>query len=744
MLKKLALLFVLVLFCSSNFSLSALASVSDSQKAQGLKLEEQAFEENKNKNIDRAMELYKQSINCDPDRYSAHYNLGVIYYNRKQYQEAIPYFEATVRLTPGDNQAKKLLGESLLYVNRRNEGMKMLESVPTGDSAYAEAQKFIADWIDYEAQVAAQNNAHVTEEMKLKAKALEDEAWKQNQNKNFDQALSLYKKSAAMNPARFTAHFNIGVIYYNRKKYHECIKPFEETLKLTARDYTTRRYLGKALLNDNRRDEGMAMLQSIPADNQNYADAQKYIVDWKAYEAKLGGKNSSKDVVSNSGGDMKARGLALEEQAYQQNLKGNYEQALSLYRQSLACDPNRYSAHYNIGLIYFNRQQFRESIVPFQNTLNLTPNDNEVRKQLGQALLNDGQREAGMNMLASVPAGDPNYAESQKYIADWKEYERKLAAQTSQANEDKKATTETQTPSNTNQTTTETVISSGDNTLVKDKWALVIGISKFANPKHNLKYAAKDAQDFYNYLVTEGHFKKDHVLLLLNENATRRNIMEAFGDKFLPSVCMEGDMVTIYISTHGTPASKDAGKRNYIVAYDTDVDSLYATGVDMDELYEGVKERVKTKRVLIVMDTCFSGAGVPGARGLDEPANFDAAQLALGSGHLVMTSSSPSERSWESKVTPNGVFTKYLIQNLRLTNGNVKSSYEKLKDDVGWEVQNAFNQPQHPQIGGDWAGKGLILNAVPVSPRQVFNPDLIKMMNLGNVPKVTPKAAPKN
>ncbi len=272
------------------------------------------------------------------------------------------------------------------------------------------------------------------------------------------------------------------------------------------------------------------------------------------------------------------------------------------------------------------------------------------------------------------------------------------------------------------------------NKPIADKWALVIGISKFQNPQYNLKYAAKDAQDFYNYLIGDGHFKKDHVLLLLNENATRRNVMAAFGDKFLPAVTRDGDLVAIYVATHGTPANKDPGKRNFIVAYDTEADALYETGVDMDELYRRVKEGVRTDRALIVMDTCYSGAGIPGARGMDACANFDAAQVAQGFGHLVLSSSSPSERSWESKVSTNGVFTKYLLQNLRLANGNVKNAYKKLKDDVGWEVQNAFNQPQHPQLGGDWEGEELVLSATPNAPRAILNPDLLKLINLQSSP----------
>lgn len=40
---------------------------------------------------------------------------------------------------------------------------------------------------------------------------------------------------------------------------------------------------------------------------------------------------------------------------------------------------------------------------------------------------------------------------------------------------------------------------------VADKWALVIGVSKFKDPAVKLKYASKDAKDFYDYLVNEAH-----------------------------------------------------------------------------------------------------------------------------------------------------------------------------------------------------------------------------------------------
>ncbi len=257
------------------------------------------------------------------------------------------------------------------------------------------------------------------------------------------------------------------------------------------------------------------------------------------------------------------------------------------------------------------------------------------------------------------------------------------------------------------------------NRPIKDKWALVIGISQFSHPEYNLKYAAKDAADFKEFLVKECNFAEDHVKLLVNTEATRQSIMSAFGDTWLPRIAMPGDLVVVYMSTHGTPSTRDAGQKNYIVAYDTDRDELFGTGVNMNDLCSQIKERVNTDRVLLVMDTCYSGAAAAGARGLERAANFDPEAIALGSGHLVISSSSPNEQSWESADYPNGIFTHNLIKSLRKQNKSIDvlNAFEDARKNIEWEVQSNFGAKQTPVLGGKWQGINLILSAPAAQPR---------------------------
>lgn len=257
------------------------------------------------------------------------------------------------------------------------------------------------------------------------------------------------------------------------------------------------------------------------------------------------------------------------------------------------------------------------------------------------------------------------------------------------------------------------------NRPVKDKWALVVGISKFNHPQYNLQFAAKDAKDFANFLVREAGFREDHVRILLDEDATRRNIMSSFGSKWLPNITEPDDLVVVYISTHGTPAQKDRESRNYIVAFDTEADDPYATGVDMEEINRRLTSDVKSDRVLIVMDTCYSGGSIPGARGLEESDNFDLSKMSVGAGHIVISSSGVGERSWESKGSRNGVFTRNLIDVLR-ENGtkiDATNTFNELRKRVQWEVKRDFSREQTPQIGGSWEGRDLVLSVPPIAPR---------------------------
>lgn len=259
---------------------------------------------------------------------------------------------------------------------------------------------------------------------------------------------------------------------------------------------------------------------------------------------------------------------------------------------------------------------------------------------------------------------------------------------------------------------------------IKDKWAVVVGISKFEDPRINLKYPAKDAQDFSNFLVNGAHFASDHVVLLTDEQATRSNILSVLGDKWLPRVANPDDLVIIYFSSHGSPADLDVGGVNYLIASDTDTNCLYATGLALQDLMRTVKNRVHCNRVVMILDACHSGAAdvssSSSAKGLQRAGNVDTSQIVAGTGQLVIASSKPDQTSWEAKTYANGVFTKQLIEALKKRGDHTKlgEAFEQLQDKVQQQVLLERGQLQTPQIKSQWQGNDLVLATRPSQPRQ--------------------------
>ncbi|MBX9719872.1 MAG: tetratricopeptide repeat protein, partial [Candidatus Obscuribacterales bacterium] len=200
---------------------------------------------------------------------------------------------------------------------------------------------------------------------------------------------------------------------------------------------------------------------------------------------------------------------------------------------------------------------------------------------------------------------------------------------------------------------------------VTDKWALVVGVSNFKDSSINLKFAAKDATDFKNFLVSTEKFRPDHVKLLTDETATRENIIGMLGEKWLAEHVRPDDLVVVYVSSHGSSATTEAGGTNFLVAYDTNKNSLSATGIPMQWLTNIVSEQVRSDRIILILDVCHSGAVGEGQKSLTRTAGLDPQAVKIGKGQMIICSSQANQVSWESKDYENSVFTRRLIESLQ-------------------------------------------------------------------------------
>ncbi|HEY9733265.1 MAG TPA: tetratricopeptide repeat protein [Drouetiella sp.] len=257
------------------------------------------------------------------------------------------------------------------------------------------------------------------------------------------------------------------------------------------------------------------------------------------------------------------------------------------------------------------------------------------------------------------------------------------------------------------------------NRPVKQKWAVVIGTSKFKEGRLSPSEAtdmADSARSFNDYLIDShgGRFDRSHVKLLENAGATRQGIMSALGQNFLGNAVGKDDLVVVYLATSAFPTTDG---NTYLCTYDCALDNIYGTCISMQSLMSTLKKNVHSDRILLVLQAAYSGAAEleSGAKSLEHRAaqsyNLDPNKVMMGNGFIILSSSQANEITWST------AFSKNLTTALRQEDGliGLNKAFEIAREKT--EVETAAAGPKRKQIPvmkSTWTGTDLVVGAPPV------------------------------
>jgi len=194
-------------------------------------------------------------------------------------------------------------------------------------------------------------------------------------------------------------------------------------------------------------------------------------------------------------------------------------------------------------------------------------------------------------------------------------------------------------------------------------YAVVVGISNYKEGRpgqlENLLYADEDAKAFENILRKLG-WNPNHIKLLINEEATRRNIVIAL-DSWLTKAG-PNDLVVLFWSGHGFADPEDPEKV-YFACYDTNI-NIPATGYRMDFVRRSLEEK-KAKHVLVFADTCHAGKLITrGEKGISIVPQIEKMRKErnIPKGWIFMVGADTDRQAIEHSSWTNGAFTHCLLK----------------------------------------------------------------------------------
>ncbi|HSO76339.1 MAG TPA: caspase family protein [Blastocatellia bacterium] len=220
-------------------------------------------------------------------------------------------------------------------------------------------------------------------------------------------------------------------------------------------------------------------------------------------------------------------------------------------------------------------------------------------------------------------------------------------------------------------------------------YVLAVGINNYANSNYNLRYAVADAQSFGDTVLRTqtklGNFSRIEVIPLLNQEATRANILAALarlaGSDSQPPTNLPAalnrikpaepeDAVIVYFAGHGTAQQA----RFYLIPHDlgytgpqdgldeAGLNTLLAHSISDREL-EQAFEHIDAGDLLMVIDACNSGQALESEEKRRGPMNSKGlAQLAYEKGIYILTAAQGYQAALEAAELGHGFLTYALVE----------------------------------------------------------------------------------
>lgn len=252
-----------------------------------------------------------------------------VYIQQDDWAKAEEQLKQAVAMYPNDAEAQALLGEAY---SRRGEFEKMNEA--------------------FDASLAV-SEAHLD-----RIKYVRDKNWVQNFNngvakvktEELDEAMKHFETCKVIDPTRPDAHRNVAFVAMRSGDVELAKKNYREVLELDPKDTKVMLQLGALLYEEKKYEEAIDLMDKIIAIEPTNLEA-------------------------------------ISQKAFAFDSMGESEKAFEAYSSALEQNPDSPDLIFNLGRLYYMRDDFTSAIEQFKNVLNISPDDYEATLNIGNAYL---------------------------------------------------------------------------------------------------------------------------------------------------------------------------------------------------------------------------------------------------------------------------------------------------------------------------------------------------------------------
>ncbi|HAT13269.1 MAG TPA: hypothetical protein DCS91_06605 [Microcoleaceae bacterium UBA11344] len=305
--------------------------------------------------LQEAIAYYKNALEQNPDFYASYHNLGETLAKLGRWDEAVYAYQQALELNPNSISSCQNLGESLAKLGRWDEAI----------TCYQKNVDLAPD--DYK------NHYNLAE------------ALRQRTYLDCAKAIDVYQPVIQLNP--------------------EFVEGYQKILQLQPENWEVWFELGNQLANQNQKAEAIEAYKRVIELNPDLVEAYQKLLDlapdnWEVYLRliQIHAKQGQWKEVNNLAWVLSKQGLI--------------SQAIQIYQQVVAHNPNLVESHYNLANFLLDQGQLNLAIQNYEQSIRIKPDFVEALSKLAEAMRRNNQLEKAIYYCKEIIKINPNSVET--------------------------------------------------------------------------------------------------------------------------------------------------------------------------------------------------------------------------------------------------------------------------------------------------------------------------------------------
>jgi tetratricopeptide (TPR) repeat protein len=319
--------------------------------------------------------LFRNAIREDPNFWEASYNLGIAYFNDKEYNKALEQFDRIIAALP--DFEKPYYGRALIlyrredYVKAKSDFQKVIKYNPNDYKPYFYLGKI------------------------------------SNNLKQYKDANKYLQKAAEINPDYSKIYLELGNIYFKQKKYRGAIPHYKKAVELEPTDKEGLQKLGESYYRTQIYYSAYSQFQKI-LESEPYEPAANFMIGITAYKQAV-----LSELIE---AFLELFDVNIAEETKKKKLSGTrrerqqvYKEMVSSFRRAMQGRKNFLEATFNLALTYHDMGNLDSARIYYLETLKIDPNLVKAHIKLAKVYDAQGQNEQGLAEYKKVLSIDPSY-----------------------------------------------------------------------------------------------------------------------------------------------------------------------------------------------------------------------------------------------------------------------------------------------------------------------------------------------